>query len=470
MKEAIASPLPIPRNGESSMRLVCLLLVGGFCLLGCKTSDEKPAPPRSVLELEEKDFTGYASFEVGQDQSSVDTGLTIHQGQALLIQATGTLQTDIGEVGPEGSTVRRSQTTSCMFPGPAYRLLARIGQRVFPVGEELALVAPEDGPLELLINYCESSITGRFSVRVHDTLLEPEVLADSPPLTDNSVLETHTVRVEADTSEWLPTEIQLTKGRKVFITARGTVESGGVNFDANGSKNVKPLSVLPHRRAFRLHGRIAGKVLDLGRETVFLSPANDRLELLINRTDDTHGGFDVEVGLGVVPARGLGSLRPEDFTQHQPISKTPDFRAPAETSFEIEKGTPLLISATGKLFWYSRTFPNSDLTCSYGPAGCCGSTENGPFPFPTERPNALYGRIGEQIFHVGEESILLAPASGKLELFINGVSLYTFADCDIATFTFNCNKYCFTDGSPVICRTRCLPVFGGSFDATVHAP
>ncbi|WP_146209877.1 hypothetical protein [Vitiosangium sp. GDMCC 1.1324] len=409
------------------------LVALSFLLCACGEHDSNDnAPPttttattlKSLFELQPADFKERRTLQVnGTAGQGLGSGVSVHAGEVLLITASGTLQTPWGQVGPDGSPALGG-TSFQLINRRVFALYGRIHGNVFPVNYETALIAPDTGPLELLVNGCEDCAnSGNFTVDVYSQPVEGVALAETPSVTDNTVTRSSTVQVTATTG-WALSGIQVRKGQKLFVQATGTVEANGETLTADGAEGWlagEPYLVVnatPHR----LYGRVGGNVFELGTNAALLAPATGELELVINHANEATGGFDVTVGLGVVPARGLIGADTADFAR-----ATAELRPAMEwtpTSLVLKKGDPLLVRATGQL-----TGDDPDLFDK--PLDAFGSSALGGTSFlPSRFLFALYGRVGGQVVLLGAQNALLAPADGTLELAVNGFSDCTSA-CDV---------------------------------------
>ena len=358
------------------------------------------------------------------------TGLTVSKGDVLYIQAAGVLSTTTPnstgsqsfKAGPDGDPEWTGGTTFNLPGRSVLGLFGRVNGAIFPVGSEAALLAPDSGAVELLINDCMGCTTsGELNVTLNSDLKSS--LASEPLITDNSVSSMLIARVEAG-ADWLDTGLMLDRGTKVFIDAAGMVSDQGGSFDANGASGVfaGTTAKLPSRNWLRLYGRINGRVFELGKSAAFLAPASGKLELVCNSAITTTGSFVVTIQKGVRPARGLPEADPSKLPM--PVSATVKSDLTwLTTMLTVERGDPLAFQASGAV---------SGAAVSGGSIGPYGSgVERGGTSslLPGYSTWSLFARIGRQEFYVGESHVTLAPASGSVELAINGQSCGAMTPC-----------------------------------------
>ncbi len=425
-------------------------------LLGCAPGNA--GETKSIYLLTSSDFaTRRDELVAAATPACAGSCGAVQKGDVLLITASGSLTTSLGVVGPEGSSAWGGNPYT-FVNRRAYGLFGRINQNVFFVGRETVVIAPDTGTLELLVNTCTPSAqftcgaaaTGSFATTIFSKLAAGVTVASSPPLTDNSVVATRTVTVDA-AATWQPIGVQLDKGQKVFVSSTGTFSAGSRGpVDANGDStggNGGVSFVLTNRFAYRLYGRVDGNVVELGADAAFLSPARGELELVVNHMSDTSGALQVAVSSGVVPARGLLLADTAALTQLANVT-VPATGAWATTQVHVAKGDPIVASATGQLAGSS--VPGG----SIGPFGEGGIGGN-PYVL-TNRPRfALFGRVAGQPFFLGGQNTLLSPATGTLELVVNNSpSCSTCQSCAPGPTCLPCS----------MCDVQ------GSFVATIRAP
>lgn len=445
-----------------AMRLVVLMLMLATC--GGLMDSNGPPPPgqtvaKSVFALSHADFEDEQTFAV----STSTTVGAVTKGDLLYFTASGTISTNkVGVVGPDGSP-GLGGTAYVLVNRPVFALFGRINQSVFFIGREMVVIVPESGTLELLVNVCMSvpfpgpfdagsssacPTTGSFSVSVYSKLAQGVTLATLPALGDNTISATTQLQVDA-AGGWQATGLQLDKGQKTFVTAAGsfTTRFGASTADGTGGLGGTSFQLL-NRFSNRLYGRVGGVVVDVGSQVVFLSPAGGQLELMVNHSAGTMGALSVEVKKGVVPGRGLFQAEVSSFSQFASRTVGPH-GIPVTTGITVDQGDPIVVSASGTL---ARDGLSGSIT-PWGEAGLGGLI----FALGSRPVYALHGRIGSQPFFLGGEGAVLAPASGQLELLVNGVPA-----CATGT--------CTPDGGGPPCNPTLWCTITGTFDAGVWAP
>jgi hypothetical protein len=400
---------------------------------------------KSIFALTASDFATHQSFGVAPDAITVQsstlwsegggsirhsglhsglsiaaaspqaTGTTVDKGAVLLAEASGTITVDGMPFGPEGDAAIGG-TSYPLVNRPVNALYGQIGGATFSIGKNTALLAPADGALELLTNTCSScTVTGSFRVTLHSKLVPGVELATLPAITDDTVQSSSTVAVDASKG-FAPTGIRVSRGQKVYIDASGAISvNGAQTLDANGDAAIGGTSyVLVNRRVYRLHARVGGTVLQLGTSSAFLSPSDGELELVVNGAGDATGMLMVKVGLGVVPAQGLIGVQSSPVLAQRKTVTVPPDAAWHGAGISVTRGAPLVFSATGQI-------SGGDVGGTVGPYG--GSSIGGTAYALVNSPTyALYGRVKDQVFFIGGDNALLAPASGAVELLINATT------------------------------------------------
>jgi hypothetical protein len=182
-------------------------------------------------------------------------------------------------------------------------------------------------------------------------------------------------------------------------------------------------------------------VFDVGGDEALLAPDTGILSLAVNDASGVSGFFQVSVGSGVVPARGLESVAVDGFTQNASVVVPPDGSWHA-SGVTVHKGDPVVLSATGTLTGQPLGgLPSVD---AFG-EGAFGGTS---FLLSNHPVFALFGRVGTETFLAGTENAILAPSDGELSLAVNA------------------QVGCSTDGG--IAPAQCL--VNGLFTAAVRAP
>lgn len=102
--------------------------------------------------------TNTVVFRVPANAEWCDTGVGLQQGQTLVLRAQGRWGHAADNVyGPAGT---RERSRAVLFPqAPVGMLIARVGERIFPVGEGQQVAVPGNGTLQLSIN----DVSGGFS-------------------------------------------------------------------------------------------------------------------------------------------------------------------------------------------------------------------------------------------------------------------------------------------------------------------
>ena len=444
-----------------ALRLVMMMLMLATC--GGLRDSNGPPPPgqtvaKSVFALTSADFEDEETFNV----STITTVGAVTKGDLLYFTASGTLSTNkVGMVGPDGEPGLGGLSYT-LINRPVFALFGRINRSVFFIGREMVVIVPESGTLELLVNVCTSiplpgpfdagwtapcPTTGSFTVSVYSKLAQGVTLATTPALGDNTISASTTVQIDV-AGGWQATGLQLDKGQKTFVSASGTFStpSGASTADGIGALGGTSYPLL-NRFVERLYGRVGGVIVDLGAQTVFLSPAAGQLELMVNHGNGTRGTVSVALKKGVVPARGLFQVEVSSFSQFATRTVGP-FGVPVPTGITVDQGDPIVVSATGTLTGEQL----SGAVTPWGEPGLGGYI----FALSSRPVQALYGRIGTQAFFLGGEAAVLAPTSGSLELLVNGVPRCATGTCTV-------------DGG----STPCLPSWcdvTGTFDAGVWAP
>jgi hypothetical protein len=388
------------------MRPSALLAVPLFC--ACNAGPTAAPTAKSIFELTGTDFQQHQTAMVGaQPQQSIQ----IAKGDLIYIAASGTLSSSgfgatVGTVGPNGSDLWGGTS----FPLVNRRVLAlygRIGESTFLVGTEAVILAPQDGTLELLVNACSTcTVTGSFTVDVFAKLRPEITLTQTPQLTDNTAKATRTSTLDA-AQGWQSTGVMLQKGQKVFIDVSGTtgsnVSGASGSHDADGDTLIGGLSFpLVNHSILRVFGRLGDVIVDVGKSAAFLAPSAGTLELIVNAPmGQASGMLSVSVVGGVVPARGLQQADAAGFSQTGMVS-VPGDQAWHASSATVHRGDPLLLSATGS-------------TDPFGQGAVGGLSY-----LLVNRPvDALFGRVGTEVFFIGGANTVLAPADGPLELAVN---------------------------------------------------
>jgi hypothetical protein len=418
------------------MRYWVVACLGWWTLAGCSSSSDIA---KSVHALREDDFEEHEETTVDGEvmctagMFSGESLTTVNQGEVLLIEATGALDTPQGPQTADGADALGG-TSYCLINRSVFGLYGQINENTFLIGQRTAMLAPSGGPLTLAINGCGDGCgtSGTFTATIHSNLVDGVTIATEPLLSDDSVLASNSVTVSPGAG-WAPSGVDLSRGQKVFVTATGTIRAGGQSYDANGDAGFGGIDTfLVNRHLYRLYGRVGTRVIQLGASDVFLSPDDGVLELAINDRGDAAGSFTVTLDQGVVPATGVADAFTAGATMSETTTVTPSGSGEWQTSLiALGKGMPLLVEASG------------EVNGPGGSSGPFGDAAIGGLDYPlVNRPiNALFGRVGGQTFLLGAENALLAPAAGTLELLINSC-----AGCVSGSFTATIHTL--TGGTP----------------------
>lgn len=452
-------------------------LLAGAAVAACSGSESGRF---GMFELRAAHFDQHASFALSSslapDRARAqfaagawnDTGLTFEKGEVLLIEATGTVKTQ--------SLDSQSMTTidadgyfgwlgGIVFPlvnRTAGAVYGRIGTSVFAIGKGTALLAPASGSLEVIINICLTcAIDGSFAVAVHRELSDGVELATLPALTDNTVVETVSATVSGHGFQ--PTGLTVARGDKIYVDATGSVTTGVGRFDANGAAGLLGGTpyLIPSADAGRLHARVAGRIVALGTTAAFLAPADGSLELAVNAnmTESLTGSLSVTVQRGIRPAQGLESI---DLAAARTATASVSLDDTwVGTGVIVERGSPIVVSATGTLS--GPRIAAIEPVSSVDPAGL-GSFGGTPFLIPSRPAFGLHLRVGDQVHYTGASSVVLAPASGEVEVAINAIPRCdTCADCS-ACLPPACD--------PASCQLDCRYCgdFEGGYQVTIVTP
>jgi hypothetical protein len=120
-----------------------------------------------------------------------NTGLTFKKGELVFIEASGTIESQLlpqepmQRIDAEGIFGWLSGVVFPLVNRTPGALYGRIGGSVFLIGKSTALLAPDEGPLEIVLNVCETcAVQGDFMLGVHTELSSAFALATDPPITD----------------------------------------------------------------------------------------------------------------------------------------------------------------------------------------------------------------------------------------------------------------------------------------------
>jgi hypothetical protein len=442
--------------------------------------DDSPATSsqKGMFELTSADFQEHTFVKLAGAAKPTSTTwawrqtlVTVSKGQSLLLEATGQIHAQTMPRGayqtfePDGSFGWPAGARSAL-PGHApYALFGRIGESVFGVGNSRALAAPSDGRLWLLVNGCESCAadSGSFDVSVHTLLQEGVAVASAPLLADQSILDTVTLTLPVGLS-WINSGVLLERGRKVLIEATGSTAVAALGeIDANGRDDslAGSTALVPAATPYRLFGRIGEHLIRLGASAAFLAPADGSLELGINVSseDAASGTFSVTVAKGVRPAQGLESAAAGSLSvrSHADVSGEGLWQA---TELQVERGQPLVISATGALSGDRVLAALGDAKVSADGSNILAGAKE---LMPSWPLFGLYGRIGAQVFPLGSSAVILAPASGLLELGVNASRCQECQDCSA------CNPADCDWARCVDCASDCAAM-SGSFAVDMGLP
>lgn len=448
--------------------------VVAIALAGCNSQMQQNAAGKSLFALAPADFAKHSSVSLNSTQSTSPCTM-VTQGDVLFFTASGSMNTTLGPVGPNGKSWGGIIFT--LLNRPAFGLFGALGDSRFAIGEQLSMIAPRSGCLSTLVNGCQSTTitgldggvtpgfdcttTGAFTVDTFSQLNDGVTIATMPSVSDNTVSTTQTFTVDA-AQGWQSTGLMLARGQKVFVSASGQFTSNGQTWgpDGDGSCIGGTAFPLDVRQCYRLFGQVGDTVIDLGKSGVFLSPGAGELQLSVNGwLGATSGSVSVNVGSGVVPARGLLEEDAQGFTQSATVTVNPDGLW-LGTGVTVHKGDPMLVSASGQL---------SGPGYSSQPVGPNGVGSVGGYPYPViNRPIlALYAQIGSEVVFLGDENVLLAPDDGPVQLLINQTNWCTTKVCTEVDGGF-------VGAQPPDCLTaEYCAAYGtatGSFTATVRAP
>ena len=440
-----------------------------------------------MFEFERDDFTEHDQFKLGamletsgvlpgEYQAAGDTAIAVSKGDLILIEATGTIQGEVTpgqpamQVTPEGVFGWLGGQIYPLVNRTPLAMFGRIGKSEFLIGSGTVLLAPESGKLELVLNSCNGcDVQGTFDVQVH-TRPRPEItLAEQPLLTDDSVRESRALDV-APASGWTSVGMTVERGEKITVDASGTVTVAGtpaLDMSPNGDESSLGgvFHLIPAAASYRLFVRIGSRIISLGTSSAFLAPTSGQLEVAINaRSADTAAGsFHVEVHRGVRPARGIDGLSTGDLDKRQTVTVDLDDRFVA-SGITVERGAPVVIAASGAVSGPRvDVFQANGEVTPYGTVALAGLV----YELPSRPQLALFGRVGDQVFYTGGSNVILAPASGPLELAINTIRCY---ECT------NCENMCGQDPDcmppPIDCVdcTMHCGTFSGAFQVTVATP
>lgn len=422
---------------------------------------EEPRLAKSVYALSEDDFEYHGIYAVAADgmrlldepaitRGRTDTGFLVNRGDPVLIKAEGSLYPDFPsiiypfekEVGPEGSAyVPTSPSNGFVLTDvPGFSLVGRVGGQGFFAGREALVLAPESGPLEVLVNDMPPSPhprPGEFITHVYSGVKVD--LATTPLLADNTrVSPTYTFSFTPGSS-WVHTGFHVERGQKIFLQ----------------------LGDMPGAPLVRLQGRVGASFINLlgmGQHSgVFLAPSTGGLEVrLLPRYRDQpppSGEWSLFLEGGIIPARGLVGTELETYTQQWQGSLSPPGQW-VSTGIQLERGSPIVVTASGSVQQH-RNLPYPDRTI--GPDGNDDWLE-GYSVAPLYKAYALIGRVGNETFLLGSRRIMLSPATGTLEVAINMTTGDVCAQCIPDCYSSSCAG----------CERRCS--FTGAFDVSVAAP